>query len=386
MARLGYDRYGAEGGDWGAMISAALARIDDDHVVGLHSNMLLSFPADASGITLDEQDVADLTAVGEFMKRGAAYQEIQGKNPQTLSYGLSDSPAGRGWIIEKFHAWTDHDGNLEDAVTRDQLLTNLTVYWATGTINSSTRLYCESQRSGNFGPVGEFRQGADGRGGVPRRDLPHPTWVRRDRLQPAALHPLRPGWSLRRVEEPDLLIADIREFCTPAPTLRSESIMHDLVIRGGNGTDAAARTADVAISNGVVTEVGRVEGKGREEIDADGLLVTPGFVDVHTHFDGQVTWDPLLTPTCWHGVTTVVMGNCGVGFGPCRDEHDFLIGLMEGVEDIPGAALSAGIVWEWETFPEYLDALDRKPLLFDVATQVPHGAVRTYVMGERGGQ
>ncbi len=164
--------------------------------------------------------------------------------------------------------------------------------------------------------------------------------------------------------------------------------MHDLVVRGGNvvdGTGAPVRTADVAITDGVVTEVGSVEGKGREEIDADGLLVTPGFVDVHTHFDGQVTWDPLLTPTCWHGVTTVVMGNCGVGFAPARrDEHDFLIGLMEGVEDIPGAALSAGIVWEWETFPEFLDALDRKPLLFDIATQVPHGPIRTYVMGERG--
>ncbi len=164
--------------------------------------------------------------------------------------------------------------------------------------------------------------------------------------------------------------------------------MHDLVIRGGNvvdGTGAPARTADVAITDGTVAEVGRVTDKGREEIDADGLLVTPGFVDVHTHFDGQITWDPLLTPTCWHGVTTVVMGNCGVGFAPVHpDKHDWLIGLMEGVEDIPGAALSAGIEWEWETFPEYLDAVDRKPKLFDIGAQVPHGAVRGYVMGERG--
>jgi N-acyl-D-aspartate/D-glutamate deacylase len=164
--------------------------------------------------------------------------------------------------------------------------------------------------------------------------------------------------------------------------------MHDLVIRGGrviDGTGEPARTADVAVTDGIVTEIGRVGGAARATIDADGLLVTPGFVDVHTHFDGQVTWDPLLTPTCWHGVTTVVMGNCGVGFAPAApSKRDWLIGLMEGVEDIPGAALSDGIEWEWETFPEYLDALDRKPLLFDVGTQVPHGAVRAYVMGERG--
>ena len=116
--------------------------------------------------------------------------------------------------------------------------------------------------------------------------------------------------------------------------------MHDLVVKGGtvvDGTGAPARTADVAITDGVVTEVGRVDGSAREVLDADGLLVTPGFVDVHTHFDGQITWDPLLTPTCWHGVTTVVMGNCGVGFAPVQpDRHEWLIGLMEGVEDIPG--------------------------------------------------
>lgn len=164
--------------------------------------------------------------------------------------------------------------------------------------------------------------------------------------------------------------------------------MHDLVIRGGSvvdGTGAARRTADVAITDGVVTEVGRVDGPAERELDADGLLVTPGFVDIHTHFDGQVTWDPLLTPTCWHGVTTVVMGNCGVGFAPVEpDRHDWLIGLMEGVEDIPGAALADGIRWGWETFPEYLDAVERAPKMLDVGTQVPHGAVRAYVMGERG--
>ncbi len=164
--------------------------------------------------------------------------------------------------------------------------------------------------------------------------------------------------------------------------------MHDLVIRGGNvvdGTGAPARTADVAISDGLITEVGKVDGAAKETIDADGLLVTPGVVDVHTHFDGQLTWDGLLTPTCWHGVTTVVVGNCGVGFAPAHpDKHEWLIGLMEGVEDIPGAALSTGIEWEWETFPEYLDAVERKDLAIDVGTQVPHGAVRGYVMGERG--
>ncbi len=163
---------------------------------------------------------------------------------------------------------------------------------------------------------------------------------------------------------------------------------HDLVIRGGNvvdGTGALARTADIAITNGVITEVGKVSGSARETIDADGAVVTPGFVDPHTHFDGQITWDPLLTPSCWHGVTTVVMGNCGVGFAPVRpDKHDWLIGLMEGVEDIPGAALSDGIKWGWESYPEYLDVVDKLDKIMDIGSLVPHGAVRGYVMGERG--
>ena len=164
--------------------------------------------------------------------------------------------------------------------------------------------------------------------------------------------------------------------------------MHDLVIRGGtivDGTGRPPREGDVAIDGDAIAAVGGDAGRGRREIDARGLLVTPGWVDIHTHYDGQATWDPYLTPSSWHGVTTVVMGNCGVGFAPARpDRHDWLIGLMEGVEDIPGTALAEGIHWAWENFPEYLDALDAMPRAVDVGAQVPHGAVRAYVMGERG--
>jgi N-acyl-D-amino-acid deacylase len=164
--------------------------------------------------------------------------------------------------------------------------------------------------------------------------------------------------------------------------------VHDVVIRGGtvvDGTGAPARTADVAVDNGVIVDVGRVKSRARRDLDADGLVVTPGFVDVHTHFDGQATWDPHLTPSCWHGVTTAVLGNCGVGFAPAApNRHEWLIGLMEGVEDIPGSALSEGMAFDWETFPEYLDALERMPRALDIGTQVPHGAIRAYVMGERG--
>ncbi len=163
--------------------------------------------------------------------------------------------------------------------------------------------------------------------------------------------------------------------------------MHDLIIRNGtiiDGTGQARFVADIAVQDGNIVAVGQVEGPAAREIDATGKLVTPGWVDIHTHYDGQATWDPLLAPSSWHGVTTVVMGNCGVGFAPVKpDGREFLIELMEGVEDIPGAALSEGIDWQWESFPEYLDALERMPRAIDVAAQVPHGAVRAYVMGER---
>ena len=164
--------------------------------------------------------------------------------------------------------------------------------------------------------------------------------------------------------------------------------MHDLVIRNGkivDGTGAPAFTGDVAIDGGIITSVGGKAGAARRDIDAAGLLVTPGFVDIHTHYDGQVTWDPYLTPSSWHGVTTLVMGNCGVGFAPVEPgKQEFLIGLMEGVEDIPGAALAEGIKWNWESFAEYLDAIELMPRTVDIGTQVPHGSVRAYVMGERG--
>ncbi|MGH7790637.1 MAG: N-acyl-D-amino-acid deacylase family protein [Candidatus Binatia bacterium] len=163
--------------------------------------------------------------------------------------------------------------------------------------------------------------------------------------------------------------------------------MHDLVIRNGtviDGTGAPRVAADVAVDDGVISAVGRVAARGRREIEARDLLVAPGWVDVHTHYDGQVTWDPLLAPSSWHGVTTLVMGNCGVGFAPRRPgQEDFLIELMEGVEDIPGTALHEGMQFNWESFPEYLDALAAMPRVLDVAAQVPHCALRAYVLGER---
>lgn len=163
--------------------------------------------------------------------------------------------------------------------------------------------------------------------------------------------------------------------------------MYDLIIRNGtviDGSGSERVSADVAVLDGKIAKVGTITGSAKKEIDATGKLVTPGWVDIHTHYDGQATWDPLLAPSSWHGVTTVVMGNCGVGFAPVKPkDREFLIELMEGVEDIPGAALSEGINWQWESFPEYLDALETVPRAIDVAAQVPHGAVRAYVMGER---
>ena len=161
----------------------------------------------------------------------------------------------------------------------------------------------------------------------------------------------------------------------------------DLVVRGGmvaDGSGAEPIEADVAIKDGLVAEVGRVHGRGTEEISAKGMLVTPGFVDIHTHYDGQITWADRLAPSSNHGVTTVVMSNCGVGFAPCSPkDRDLLIRLMEGIEDIPAPVMAAGIPWQWESFPQYLDFLDTRPCDMDFATQVPHAPVRVNVMGQR---
>ena len=164
--------------------------------------------------------------------------------------------------------------------------------------------------------------------------------------------------------------------------------MFDLIIRGGqviDGTGSEPRIADVAVKNGTIVKVGEIDQSATRTVKASGLLVTPGFVDIHTHYDGQATWDPYLTPSSWHGVTTAVFGNCSVGFAPVKpDKTDYLINLMEGVEDIPGTVLAEGVTFDWESFPEYLDALEATPRVMDIGAQVPHAALRFYVMGDRG--
>lgn len=163
--------------------------------------------------------------------------------------------------------------------------------------------------------------------------------------------------------------------------------MLDCVIRGGtvvDGTGSAGRTADIGIQHGRIVEVGRIHAAAHREIDADGLTVTPGWLDVHTHYDGQATWDATLDPSFSSGVTTAIMGNCGVGFAPVKsDMHEKLVELMEGVEEIPGTALHAGLKWNWETFPEYLDVLESQPRTFDIGALIPHGPLRFWAMGDR---
>jgi N-acyl-D-aspartate/D-glutamate deacylase len=163
---------------------------------------------------------------------------------------------------------------------------------------------------------------------------------------------------------------------------------YDLVVRGGtllDGTGYPASEADVGVKAGRIAAVGKIAGSGAEEIDARGLLVTPGFVDIHTHYDGQATWDQRMQPSSWHGVTSVVMGNCGVGFAPCKaKDHDRLIRLMEGVEDIPFPVLTQGLPWDWESYPDYLDSLSTRRFDIDIGSQLPHAALRVFVMGERG--
>ena len=165
--------------------------------------------------------------------------------------------------------------------------------------------------------------------------------------------------------------------------------MLDIVIRNGtivDGTGAPARRGDVGLKDGVIVEVGAISSASARSFDADGAVVTPGFVDIHTHYDGQVSWDSLLDPSSRNGVTSAAMGNCGVGFAPARaDKHGWLIALLEGVEDIPGTALAEGLTWDWESFPDYLDALAKRNFAIDIGAHMPHAALRAYVMGDRGG-
>lgn len=210
MARLGYERYGAQGGDWGSMISSQLAVVDVAHMVGVHLNMVLGIPGEGD---LDADEQADIDATTAFMTDGSAYQQIQGRNPQTLGYGLTDSPVGlAGWIAEKFHHWTHHpDGDLETAVSRDQILTNLTVYWVTKTINSSVRLYFESQRSGRFPPFEPITV-PTGCAIFPGEIVKMPESWAKNLYNVTHYRRYDRGGHFAALEEPDLFIGDVREF------------------------------------------------------------------------------------------------------------------------------------------------------------------------------
>ena len=215
MSRLGFDRYLAQGGDWGSFVSTWLGLVDPEHLAGIHLNMAVGFPGDGE---LTESEGVDLAEMGEFLANGCAYQEIQGKNPQTLAYGLADSPAGlAGWILEKFWAWTDHDGNLFDAVSEQAILDNLTSYWVTGTIGSSTRIYFETMRTGRFATH-------DAKVEVPTAVAQFPAEITRPPRSwvEAGYNLVRytrfdRGGHFAALEEPDLLIGDLRAF---ARTLR----------------------------------------------------------------------------------------------------------------------------------------------------------------------
>jgi microsomal epoxide hydrolase len=211
MARLGYDQYVAQGGDWGSMITTQIGLQDPDHAAGIHLNMVIAIPGGDDELT--EEETQAMTDAMTIMTDGAGYQQIQGTRPQTLSYGLMDSPAGLcGWIAEKFHAWTDNDGTIESAVSRDDLLTNITTYWVTGTINSSTRLYYEAMKSGLFGLQG-------GKVEVPTAGAVFPREILRASRRFAERQYNITHWSdfdrgghFAALEEPDLLVDDLRSF------------------------------------------------------------------------------------------------------------------------------------------------------------------------------